>query len=185
MVERPLRADARRNRERLIETALEEFTRERSGGEVTMEAIAKKAGVGIGTLYRHFPTREVLIDVVYHTELGKLCDAASQLLVEYAPEKATREWMDLFVEYMATKQGMADALKAVIASGADPFSGSRDRLVGAVTTLLDAAELSGVEPLDVLTTVGGVALAANDQEQAGRMLDLVMDGLRHRGSGQG
>ncbi|WP_309113321.1 helix-turn-helix domain-containing protein [Saccharothrix sp.] len=179
---RPLRADAQRNRDKLIAVALEAFS---ADGEVALETVAKRAGVGIGTLYRHFPTREALVEAVYRSELAKLCDAVPALLAELPPEQAMRAWMDRFVDYMGTKQGMGDALKAVIASGADPFSESRRLLLDAVATLLDASGDLGehVRPMDVLGTLGGVALAAvelSDREQAARMLDLVMDGLRYR-----
>jgi AcrR family transcriptional regulator len=174
---RPLRADAQRNRDRLVEVALEAFSK---GADATLESIAKTAGVGIGTLYRHFPTREALIEAVYRTELAKLCDSVPGLLATLPPDEALRTWMDRFVDYMATKRGMADALKAVIASGGDPYSHSRDLLTGAVTTLLEAAGISGeVDPVDVLGTLSGISLVAADMDgQSGRMLDLLMDGLR-------
>ena len=87
------------------------------GADVTLDAIAKDAGVGIGTLYRHFPTREALIEAAYRSELARLCDAVPDLLQEMRPDEATRAWMDRYIEYMTTKRGMADALRAVIASG--------------------------------------------------------------------
>src|SRR5271163_2029433 len=124
--ERPLRADAQRNRERLLEAAVRAFSAE--GPDVTLDAIAKEAGVGIGTLYRHFPTREALVEAAYRNELGRLCDAADELLATMAADQALRTWMDRFVDYMTTKRGMADALRAVIASGGNPYAQSRDRL---------------------------------------------------------
>ncbi|GAA0407551.1 TetR/AcrR family transcriptional regulator [Microbispora corallina] len=182
---RPLRADARRNRDRLLESAVRAFSQE--GPDVTLDAIAKDAGVGIGTLYRHFPTREALVEAAYRNELDRLCDAVPGLLEAAPPDRATRAWMDRFVDYMTTKRGMADALRAVIASGGNPYAHSRDRLVGAIATLLEAGAAAGavrrdVEPGDVLTALSGVSLAAGDpaqREQAGRLLDLLMDGLRH------
>src|SRR5580704_19169303 len=95
-----------------------------------LEAIAKEAGVGIGTLYRHFPTREALVEAAYRNELARLCDAVADLLAAMPPDEAMRAWMDRFVGYMTTKRGMADALRAVIASGGNPFAQSRDRLTG-------------------------------------------------------
>ncbi|MFC4588943.1 TetR/AcrR family transcriptional regulator [Sphaerisporangium corydalis] len=183
---RPLRADARRNRDRLLEVAVRAFSEE--GADVTLDAIAKSAGVGIGTLYRHFPTREALIEATYRNELTRLCDAVGELLATMPPDEAVRMWMDRFVEYMTTKRGMADALRAVIASGVNPFAQSRDMLVGAITTLLDAGAAAGtvradVEPGDVLTSLSGVSLAAGEpsqRDQAGRILDLLMDALRYR-----
>ncbi|MFF7943282.1 TetR/AcrR family transcriptional regulator [Nocardia gamkensis] len=183
---RPLRADARRNRDRLLEVAVRAFSHE--GPEVTLEAIAREAGVGIGTLYRHFPTREALIDAAYRNELARLCDSVDDLLTALPPDQALRTWMDRFVDYMTAKRGMGDALRALIASGGNPFSESRDRLTAAVATLLRAGASAGtlrsdVEPEDVLVGLSGVSLAtenAERREQAGRLLDLLVDGLRPR-----
>jgi len=101
--------------------------------DVTLDAIAKDAGVGIGTLYRHFPTCEALIEAAYRSELARLCDAVPELLQSVPPDQAMRAWMDRFVDYMTTKRGMADALRAVIASGGNPYAQSRDRLITALT----------------------------------------------------
>lgn len=182
---RPLRADARRNRDRLLDAAVRAFSAD--GPEASLDAIAKRAGVGIGTLYRHFPTREALVEAVYRNELEKLCDAAAGLLETTPPDEALRAWMDRFVGYMATKRELADALRAVIVSGGNPFAQSRDRLTTAITTLLRAGATAGsvradVRPGDVLASLSGITLAAGDpgrHDQAGRMLDLLMDGLRH------
>lgn len=183
--ERPLRADARRNRDRLLEAAVRAFS---GDADVTLDAIAKDAGVGIGTLYRHFPTREALVEAAYRNELARLCDGVSELRREAAPEEALRTWMDRFVDYMTTKREMGDALKRVIASGGDPFERSRERLVEAMTALLrdgsDAGVLrSDVDPVDVLVGLSGVSLAVAEtgqEGQAGRVLDLIMDGMRAR-----
>ncbi len=169
-----MRADAVRNRGLLLEVALDAFTHEK---DVTLGAIAKKAGVGIGTLYRHFPTRESLIEAVYRTELDKLCDAAPELLETSEPEAALREWMDLFIAYIATKQDLKDALQAVIALGINPFEQSRAKMTAAVATLLEAMGAQA-EPMDVMTLLIGVA-QNGDPAQAKRMLDLIMDGIRH------
>src|SRR4051812_20025180 len=99
MSERPLRADAQRNRARLLDVAVIAFA---DAPEVTLDAIAKHAGVGIGTLYRHFPTREALIEEVYRTELARLCDAVPDLLAADPPDRALRVWMDRFIDYMTT-----------------------------------------------------------------------------------
>src|ERR1043166_3375707 len=139
---RPLRADARRNRDRLLDAAVRAFSQD--GADVTLDTIAKRAGVGIGTLYRHFPTREALVEAVYRNELARLCDAVDGLLETLPPDKAMRSWMDHFADYMATKHGMADALRAVIASGGNPFAESRERLTAAITTFLDAGAEAGV-----------------------------------------
>jgi AcrR family transcriptional regulator len=184
---RALRADAQRNRERLLAVAARAFAE--GAAEVTLDSIAKDAGVGIGTLYRHFPTREALVEATYRNELGRLCDAADELLASMPADQATRQWMDGFIDYMTTKRGMADALRAVVASGGDPFAESLARLVGAITTLLAAGAAAGtiradVQPRDVLASLSGVSLAAGEpgqRDQARRLLDLLMDGLRYQG----
>jgi AcrR family transcriptional regulator len=186
---RPVRADARRNRDRLLDAAVRAFASD--GADVTLEAIAKTAGVGIGTLYRHFPTRDALVEAAYRQELAHLCDAVPGLLRSLPPDEATRAWMDRFIDYMTTKRYMAGALQAVIASGGDPYAESRARLIAAITTLLTAGISAGtiradVEPNDVLLALSGVSLAAgapDQREQAGRLLDLLVDGLRHHASG--
>ena len=183
---RPLRADAQRNRDRLLEVAVRAFS---SGGpEITLDAVARQAGVGIGTLYRHFPTREALVEAAYRSELARLCDSVAGLLAELPPDAALRTWMDRFVDYLTTKRGMADALRAVVASGGNPFEESRGRLTGAITDLLAAGAGAGtirpdVQPADVLASLSGVSLVAGEpaaRDQAGRLLDLLMDGLRYR-----
>ena len=187
-VGRTLRADARRNRDRLLSVAVRAFSQE--GPDVTLDAIARDAGVGIGTLYRHFPTREALIEAAYRSELARLCDAVPDLLQDMPPDEATRAWMDRYIEYMTTKRGMAGALRAVIASGGTPYAQSRDRLTTAITSLLQAGAAAGalradIEPGDVLASLSGISLAAGEpaqRDQARRLLDLLMDGLRYRGS---
>jgi AcrR family transcriptional regulator len=184
---RPLRADAQRNRDRLLEVAVRAFSQD--GPDVTLDAIAREAGVGIGTLYRHFPTREALVEAAYRSELARLCDGVPGLLAAGPADRALRAWMDRFVDYMTTKRGMADALRAVIASGGNPYEQSRGRLTAAITALLDAGAAAGtlrrdVAPADVLASLSGVSLAAGEpgqRDQAGRLLDLLMDGLRYRG----
>src|SRR5688572_10415492 len=129
---RPLRADAQSNRDRLLEAAVTALSND--GPDVTLDAIAKAAGVGIGTLYRHFPTREALVEATYRNELDRLCESVAGLLDTLPPDAATRAWMDRFVGYMTTKRGMIDALRALIASGGNPFAHSRARMVAAITT---------------------------------------------------
>jgi AcrR family transcriptional regulator len=184
---RGLRADARRNRQRLLDVAVRAFSEQ--GTDASLEAIAKQAGVGIGTLYRHFPTREALLEAAYRNEVARVCDSAEELLAQYPPDQAMRVWMDRFIDYLATKQGMADALKAVIASGdSDPFAESLDRISTAISTLLKAGAEAGVlrsdvDPLDVGFSLGGILLITTDKglrDRAGRMLDLLLDGLRYR-----
>ncbi len=128
-----MRADARRNRDLLLDAAVRAFAND--GADVTLDAIAKSAGVGIGTLYRHFPTRDALVEAAYRQELAHLCDAVPGLLRSLPPVEATRTWMDGFIDYMTTKRYMAAALQAVIASGGDPYAQSRGRLIAAITAL--------------------------------------------------
>jgi len=181
---RPPRADARRNRERLLEVAAQAFAR--GGADTPLDAIAREAGVGIGTLYRHFPTREALVEATYRNELARLCASAEELLRTTAPDAALRQWMGGFVAFMATKRGMVDTLRALVASGGNPFEHSRARLVEAIDTMLRAGVATGalrsdVQPMDVVTSLSGLSLAATDPAQRDRLLDLLMDGVRRRG----
>lgn len=186
-----LRADARRNRERILEAAVRAFAEK--GPDVAIDTIAKAAGVGSATLYRHFPTREALVEAAYRNELARVCDSATTLLAEHAPDRALRLWMDRFIDYVAAKQGMADALRAAVASGADPFAETLDKLGTALTTLLHAGADAGlvrrdIDPLDVGFSLAGVALitsAPDQRERAGRLLDLLLDGLRYGAAGAG
>lgn len=181
-----VRADARRNRELLLEAARQAFS---SGADnVPLDAIARKAGVGIGTLYRHFPTRDALAEAVYRTELGRLCDSAAGLLAERRADQALRAWMDRFADYVSAKREMAGALRAVIASGAVTSAQARAQLSAAVQAMLDAGAADGtlrgdVAAADVVAGLVGVFLACGQlgqREQAGRLLDLLVDGLRPR-----
>jgi AcrR family transcriptional regulator len=177
-----VRADAQRNRQRLVDVARRSFSA--GGGKVTLEAIAREAGVGIGTLYRHFPTRESLVEAVYRAELGRLCDSAGELLAAHRPDEALRAWMDRFADYVATKREMADTLRAAVASGAISTSQAREELSAAIRTLLDAGAgtlRDDVLAEDVVVSLVGIFLACGQpeqREQAGRMLDLLMNGLR-------
>jgi AcrR family transcriptional regulator len=179
-----VRADAQRNRDALLTAAVDVFTRE--GPDVPLDVVSQRAGVGIGTLYRHFPHREALVEAAYRSEVDRLCDAAADLLAEATPDVALRAWMDRFVDYLATKREMKGALQMVIASGGDPFGHSRARLTAAVTLLVESGSRAGVlrpdaDPGDVLLALSGVtAVAAGEGQraQAGRLLDLLVDGLR-------
>jgi AcrR family transcriptional regulator len=183
---RSMRADARRNREKLLLAAVELFAG--AGEDVPLEAIAERAGVGIGTLYRHFPTREALAEAAYRNEVQRLCDAAGELLAAQAPDAALEEWMDRFVTYVAAKRSMANMLQSVIASSdSELYADARRQMLGAITILLDAAERAGairtdVEAEDVLRLMSGIWLVADGEdwnERARRLLSLLMDGLRY------
>src|SRR3954462_10788190 len=126
----PMRADARRNRDKLLAAAVELFGLE--GTDVSLEAIAKRAGVGIGTLYRHFPTRESLVEAVYRNEVAQVSAAAEELLAEHPADAALAEWMKRFAAYMVAKRGMADALQSVVQSNSELFAESRAQLNGAI-----------------------------------------------------
>lgn len=177
------RRDAQRNRQRIVEAATRVLT---AGGEpVKIETIAQEAGVGVGTLYRNFPSREALVEEVYRSELARLCARAGELLAEHPPADAMREWMSRYQDFVATKHGMAEALRAVIASGAISSGNTREHLNGAIATLLEAGRRDGslradVEPADVSASMAGIMLAAADAGQAGRMLRLLVDGLTAR-----
>lgn len=181
-----MRADARRNREKLLAAAVELWAD--AGQDVALEAIAERAEVGIGTLYRHFPTREALAEAAYRNEVRLLCEAAGELLAERPAEDALAEWMNRFVTYVAAKRSMADMLQSVVAtSEASLYTDARREMAGAITMLLDAAARDGtirgdVEPDDVLRVMSGIWLGADApdwSERSRRLLALLMDGLRY------
>jgi AcrR family transcriptional regulator len=182
---RKRRADALRNRDRVLEAAKAVFSA--GGPEASLEAVARKAGVGIGTLYRHFPTREALYEAVYRREVEQLGELAEELKGEAAPVDALRRWLRSNVEFVATKKGMAAAL--ALAAGPPPSeltAFSYERLTKAIRILLDRATAAGeiradVSAEDLLRTLVGMCLL-HDQPgwQAGviRMLDVLVDGMR-------
>src|SRR5689334_392978 len=145
-----LRADAQRNRDKLVETAAAAFAEH--GVDASLEEIARRAGVGIGTLYRHFPTREHLVEVVYRRELESLAAAAEDLAASHAPDAALEEWMRRFVGYIAAKRGMASSLKILMDSNASLFAEGSGILRGAVERLLRAAADQGFLRNDIDTS---------------------------------
>ncbi|MFD8420839.1 TetR/AcrR family transcriptional regulator [Streptomyces sp. NPDC059466] len=180
---RPLRADAQRNREKILSAAVRVFAEQ--GLNAHLERIAKEAEVGSGTLYRNFPTREVLIEAAYRSELARLCDAGPELLATLPPHEALRAWMGRFIDYATAKFGMAEALRSVTETGVNPYAQSHDMILEALTALLDAATAAGtvrsdIGPADMFAALTGIALTSakpEQREQAERLLDLTMDGL--------
>jgi AcrR family transcriptional regulator len=182
---RPLRADAQRNREKLLTAATAAFAEE--GQDVALETVAARAGVGIGTLYRHFPSRDALIVAAYQREVDTLCAAAEDLLKLQPADLALRAWADRFADYIAAKRGMANALRTCVASESPLFAETRARILGALCLLLDAGAADGtlrtdVNPQDVMQVINASWYLPGGPEwrdTVGRMLDLVIDGLRY------
>lgn len=180
----PLRADARRNREKLVETAAAAFAD--SGVEASLEDIARRAGVGIGTLYRHFPTREHLVEVVYRRELEGLAAAAQELAAEKRPDVALEEWMRRFVDYIAAKRGMANSLKILVASNASLFAEGSGVLRTAADSLLTSAAEQGfirrdidtTDLLHALSSIYSLPSTSEWRERSDRLIGLLMDGLK-------
>jgi AcrR family transcriptional regulator len=180
---RPLRADAQRNRDKILSAAVRIFAEQ--GLDAHLERIAKEAGVGTGTLYRNFPTREILIEAAYRNELSRLCDAAPGLLATMEPREALRAWMGRFIDYATAKLGMADALRALVESGVNPYAQSHEMMLAALTSLLAAGVRAGtvrsdIGATDMFAALTGIALASGkpeQREQAERLLDLTLDGL--------
>ena len=180
---RSLRADAQANHDRLLAVAARSFARD--GADASLKAIAAEAGVGIGTLYRRFPTREDLIEATYRSQTTGLCESAARLLEKHAPVPALQEWMEKFVDYMLTKQGMSDALPAILATREGLRLHSREALGQAVEMLLKAGVSAGalrsdVAAADVLMALGGITLIGGHErrrELASRLISLLLDGL--------
>ena len=183
-VQRSLRIDAQRNRERILEAAKAEFTR--SGAQASLDEIAKRAGVGAGTLYRHFPTRDDLIEAVYRSEVQKLAAAAHRFIETMPPLEALRAWMLLFVDHIAAKQIIAPALNSVVGGAPKLYEGTRGLVQGAIDTLVNRAVASGeirsdIEPFDLLRALIGVSHVASgpDWQPSGRRLvDILIAGSR-------
>ncbi|MFL6137067.1 MAG: TetR/AcrR family transcriptional regulator [Frankiaceae bacterium] len=187
--DRPLRADAQRNRDKLLLAATEAFAQE--GAAVALEAVAARAGVGIGTLYRHFPNREALIVEACRHEVESLCSRAATLLAALPPDQALQEWMERFAQYVATKRGMGDALRSTVA-GSPLLGETRGRIVDALRLLMAAGAADGslrddVAPEDVMRAMGTVwhlPTGPCRQDDVRRLLGLLLDGLRYGARGQ-
>ena len=178
------RLDAQRNRERLLGVAKEAFAR--SGADASLDDIAKQAGVGAGTLYRHFPTREALIEAVYRTEVDKLAAAERELSSRLPPVEALRAWMLLFVDHIATKQIIAPALNTLVGGPSKLYEGSRAQVQGAIHALVNRAIKSGdiredLDPFDLLRALIGVSNVASGpdwRQSARRLVDILIAGSR-------
>jgi AcrR family transcriptional regulator len=183
---RALRADARRNHDQLLIAAAELFAER--GIDVSLEEIARRAEVGIGTLYRHFPTRDALNEAVYRREVEVLCDGVDELIAQRVADEALAEWMRAFVTYVARKRGMAVALKSALGADAELFSSSRRRIVGALEQLLANAIAAkvirdDVDSEDLLSAMSGICMASDNPgwtARTNRLVDLLIDGLRYR-----
>ncbi|MEK8169917.1 helix-turn-helix domain-containing protein [Streptomyces sp. M19] len=189
---RTMRADAKRNRDKLLSAATGAFRD--FGADASLEGIAREAGVGIGTLYRHFPTRRDLVLAAYCHEVEGLCATASDLLAAMPPDRALREWLDRLTRYTVTKHALAEALSTSAGACPDGAEAANraglpavyGQIVAALTTLLDAGARTGTlrrdaEPDTVILAMSALwHLTASDhwQDRARRYLDLLMDGLR-------
>jgi AcrR family transcriptional regulator len=178
------RTDAQRNRERILEVAKEAFSRR--GANASLDDIAKEAGVGAGTLYRHFPTRDALIEAVYRTEVEKLAIAERRFAADMSPLEALRAWMLLFIDYIATKQIIAPALNAYVGGPSKLYEASRSQIQGAIDALVKRAIKSrdirkDLEPFDLLRALIGVSHVASGpdwQPSARRLVDILITGSR-------
>jgi AcrR family transcriptional regulator len=184
VTDRKPRADAQRNRERILEVAKQEFTR--SGANASLEDIAKKAGVGPGTLYRHFPTREELLVAVYRSEMEKLAAAQRTFADTLTPVEALRAWLLLFVDAVETKQIIAPVLNTLVGDPKKVFEASYAQIHEALRALVKRAIKSGdirkdLDPIDLLRALVGVAnvSASPDwQESARRLVEILILGAR-------
>ncbi|MGH3726318.1 MAG: TetR/AcrR family transcriptional regulator [Mycobacterium sp.] len=181
----PVRSDAARNRQALIEVASRLFASAGGGDEPSLRLIAREAGVGVGTLFRHFPSREALVEAVYQDQVRRLTEGADHLLATYPPAQAMRRWMDLFTEWLATKNGMLDTLRAMIKNKQLGSSHTRTELLAAIDRILTAGRAAGdigahANSEDVAASLVGIFTVApitSSSEQAARLLDIFMRGL--------
>ena len=180
------RADALRNRERVLEAARAVFSA--GGPDASLEAVAKTAGVGIGTLYRHFPTREALFDAVYRHEAQQLAALAERLKKEAQPIEALRQWLHALIKFVATKKGMSAALALAVSKDSDLFSYSSDLLMRSAGELLNRATAAGeirndIAPEDLIRAMVGMCYTHDQpgwQKSVLRLVDVFIDGLRSR-----
>jgi AcrR family transcriptional regulator len=183
LAQRPMRADARRNYDKLVAAARATFAEE--GTSASLEDIARRAEVGIGTLYRHFPSRQELLEAVYVGEVEAMCRSAEDL-ADLPPWEGLVSWLQRFVRYVATKRALAEALFAYIDEDAEVFRTCRTAFYEAGEPMLERAKQAGVvrpdtDIVDVLRMVGGISkIESTEPEQIQRILALALDGLRYR-----
>ena len=178
------RTDAQRNRSRILEVAKEAFSR--SGANASLDDIARQSGVGAGTLYRHFPSRDALLEAVYSNEVRKLAVAERELSARLPPVEALRAWMLLFVDYIATKQIIAPALNTLLGGPSKVYEASRSQVQGAIEVLVKRAIKSGeirsdLDPFDLLRALIGVSNVASTpdwRQSARRLVDILISGSR-------
>lgn len=182
--ERPLRKDAQRNRALLLDVAGKQFTAH--GVDIPLEDIARAAGVGIGTLYRHFPTRGALVEAVYRREAEQLCGSAATLLRALPADDALAAWMQNFVAYATAKRGLSEALKDMITAEPDLFIATRAGIYAAADSVLTAAAEAGairsdIEPEDLIRGMGGICMASDPvhPDRANKLISILLDGMRH------
>jgi AcrR family transcriptional regulator len=181
------RADGQRNRELLLEAAKAAFAA--MGPDASLDEIARRAGVGIGTLYRHFPSRDAIVEAVYSRAVQQLADSATRLLATQTPGEALHQWMQLFVDYIATKKVIASALSALVGGASELYAASGQLITEAVRLLIARAAASGdiradVDPMDLLRALIGFTYGNDSpgwQASALRLIDILMDGLRPPG----
>jgi AcrR family transcriptional regulator len=182
--QRKPRTDAQRNRRRILEVAKEAFAR--SGANTSLDDVARQAGVGAGTLYRHFPTRDALLEAVYHSEVAKLAAAERELSEKLPPVEALRAWMLLFVDYIAEKHIIAPALNTIVGGPSKLYESSRAQITGAIEALVKRAinsgdirkDLDAFDLLRALIGVSNVASVPDWQQSAKRLVDILILGSR-------
>lgn len=181
---RKTRVDAERNRERLLTTAKATFAKR--GTSASLEEIARETGVGIGTLYRHFPTRDALVAAVYRNETEQLASAAKTLSAEHPPLQALELWLNLFVDYMATKRGLHAVLDSLAGGTSALYADSAEQMTAALRTLVDRAVASGaarveIDALDLLRAVAGVSQGGAGADwgvNAKKVVAILVAGIR-------
>ncbi|MGD0879960.1 MAG: helix-turn-helix domain-containing protein [Acidimicrobiales bacterium] len=181
-IARPMRADARRNYERLVAAARTVFAQQ--GGGASMDAIAKEAGVGVGTLYRHFPRRIDVVEAVYREDVDQLVDAAERFSSELEPWPAVAAWLEAFVDYAIGKRRFLNELHEAFEKNPDLKIAARERIEGALGVVLTRAQGAGVvrddlDGPDLMQLLGSMCLSATlTPAQSARLLVVILDGLR-------